>query len=858
MTALVASTPTVSDTQGDSSRLLARHQRTATQALLVTLSICAPLVTLALYFREGLTLLWWTAAALSLGVWGAHALFRRGQERWAVNVVVSTVMAGSIMAIVVQGSVRSAAVLVLIAAVISAGTLLTARALVLTTVIGISSLALLNTAEQMGWLRQANLEVGLAVWITQSAVMVTVLVSVYFGRRRLTDALLSQEKALEQSLQVEAQLRLSEGRFMALFRNNPAATLVQRAATREVLDVNDAFIRTFKIPRETLIGRRPPMLWAKPIERDHFRSELEAKGRVHGFRTTGLRVDGSHFDVMVFAELLTQGDERLIVTMTLDISEQERAHRELEKSEERFSKAFDFSPLGMTIARLSDGRFMEANPANEKVLGYKPENFIGTTAATAPIWLSEEDQRRYLDALAIQGKLEAYEMRMRNQRGIATDVRLWAELIELEGEAAVLAFTMNVSEEKRREALLLDLATGVSGETGLPFFRSLVRHMAQALGADLVVAGEMHTPGTVQTLAVFFEGAPVPNIEYQVEGTPCGHAMVHAGDCFYADHLAERFPTDQFPIGGGYNTYMGVALHDADGTPIGILKALWVANKPSTSELQALMSIFSSRCNAELIRLRRDREIQRLHETLELKVTERTAQLEYLNRELDSFAYTVSHDLKSPLRSIDGFMHVLQDQMGERVHSEDQAVIGKVNGAVARMSHLINDLLALARVSQNMLGRRTVNLSDLALDVLRIEQQRDPSRLVDIEVEPGLVAHCDPHLCRIVLENLLGNAWKYTRHQKSPRIVFGQLTQSDTRAPSFFVRDNGAGFDMSRADRLFKPFNRLHSANEFEGSGIGLATVRRIIERHGGHIAGEGVVGQGSTFRFSFGNASAD
>jgi signal transduction histidine kinase len=382
--------------------------------------------------------------------------------------------------------------------------------------------------------------------------------------------------------------------------------------------------------------------------------------------------------------------------------------------------------------------------------------------------------------------------------------------------------------------------------------------MAQALGADLVIVGEIHTPGTVQTLAAYLDGGPVPNIEHQTEGTPCGQAVGHVGDCFYADRLEERFPADRLPIGVGCKTYLGVALFDADGSPIGILKALWTSHRANTKELQALMRIFSSRCNAELIRLRRDREIQKRRETLELRVAERTAQLEYLNRELDSFSYPVSHDLKSPLRSIDGFMHVLQDQMADRIRAEDQDVIGRVKGAAARMGHLINDLLALARVSQNALGRHKVNLSHMALDVLTIEQQRDPGREVDIHIEPDLVACCDPHLCRIVLENLLGNAWKYSRHQASPRIEIGrqgQPGQSSAEQPLFYVRDNGAGFDMARADRLFKPFNRLHSANEFEGSGIGLATVRRIIERHGGMVAGEGQVGQGSTFRFGFGSS---
>jgi signal transduction histidine kinase len=218
----------------------------------------------------------------------------------------------------------------------------------------------------------------------------------------------------------------------------------------------------------------------------------------------------------------------------------------------------------------------------------------------------------------------------------------------------------------------------------------------------------------------------------------------------------------------------------------------------------------------------------------------------------------VSHDLKSPLRSIDGFMHVLHEQMSDRLTEADRALITKVSASVARMNGLITDLLSLARVSQGQLQRMQVDLSDLAQGVVRQERHRDPTHEVDIVIAPGLSANCDPRLAQIVLENLLGNAWKYSHHRARPRIEFALLASQDASVPVFIIKDNGAGFDMSRADRLFKPFNRLHSANEFEGSGIGLATVRRIIERHGGHIAGEGVVGQGSMFTFSFGSGSAD
>jgi light-regulated signal transduction histidine kinase (bacteriophytochrome) len=247
-----------------------------------------------------------------------------------------------------------------------------------------------------------------------------------------------------------------------------------------------------------------------------------------------------------------------------------------------------------------------------------------------------------------------------------------------------------------------------------------------------------------------------------------------------------------------------------------------------------------------------------LQDTLEQRVQARTAQLQHINRELDSFAYSVSHDLKSPLRSIDGFMHVLREQMGDRVRPEDDAIINRVIASASRMGGLIKDLLALARVSQSQLQRTWTNLSEMAEEVIQQERQRDPENSVEVVIEPELFADCDPHLAQIALENLLGNAWKYSRNTPQPRIEFGRVPHSEASASTFFVRDNGAGFDMSRSDRLFKPFTRLHQPSEFQGSGIGLATVHRIIERHGGQIHGEGAVGQGAVFRFMFGRTIQD
>jgi len=258
------------------------------------------------------------------------------------------------------------------------------------------------------------------------------------------------------------------------------------------------------------------------------------------------------------------------------------------------------------------------------------------------------------------------------------------------------------------------------------------------------------------------------------------------------------------------------------------------------------------------VRLRREEDIRRLNTSLEQRVRQRTSQLEYLNRELDTFAYTVSHDLKSPLRAIDGFTHLLREQLAEHLQADDLELFDRVDGSVQRMGSLINDLLALARVSQGTLQRMDTDLSEVAASVLRQERHRDPGRPIEVSIAAGLRAHCDPRLAQIVMENLLGNAWKYSRHQANARIVIGQAPSAPGQAPEFFIQDNGAGFDMARADRLFKPFTRLHSPTEFEGTGIGLATVRRILERHGGYIRAEAAVDEGATFWFSFGHPGVD
>lgn len=287
---------------------------------------------------------------------------------------------------------------------------------------------------------------------------------------------------------------------------------------------------------------------------------------------------------------------------------------------------------------------------------------------------------------------------------------------------------------------------------------------------------------------------------------------------------------------------MASRYNDHQGTPSGML---------------VILSDISDRKRAERALQESEERYRKLNAELEQRVLERTGQLQAANEELEAFCYSVSHDLRAPLRSIDGFSQVLLEDYLANLDTAGQDCLRRVRAASQRMALLIDDLLKLSRVTRSDMKSDKVDLSELARTIAKDLLESENSRKIEFAITPGLVVNGDRRLLKVALENLMGNAWKFTRDRELARVEFGVVQGASSRKdggcskPVYLVRDNGAGFDMKYSAKLFGPFQRLHREDEFPGSGIGLATVQRIIHRHGGSIWGESEVDRGATFYFT-------
>jgi PAS domain S-box-containing protein len=618
-------------------------------------------------------------------------------------------------------------------------------------------------------------------------------------------------------------LRRSQELLAKLFRNSPAAIGLVRLRDGVMLDVNEAYERLFGWSRGEVIGRSTEELriWVDPQERARFRALIAEKRRVADFASRARRKNGEVFDSLLSSEVIEESGERILLVIVVDVTERRHAESALRRSEQRYRTLAATMVEGILI--LQDGRFAYANPGALELIGYPFEELQGREFAP---FIHPEDRElvreRHRRRSAGEALEPRYDVRILPRSGEPRWVQIANEKVDWEGRPAVLTLISDITERKRAETSLRESEAR---------FRALVE-----LSSDWYWVTDAEHRFTFRDGEILRRMGIPPEEDYGKRRWEMG--FINMDDAAWAEHRAGLERRAEFrhlllerrsPDGRiHWATISGRPLYDAHGAFLGYHGT----GRDVTLQVNA------------------EQRLRGFNVELERKVAERTAELDAANQELESFSYSVSHDLRAPLRAIEGFSRLLEERHGAGFGDEARGYLARVRAASRRMGQLIDDLLAFSRLGRAALHRRTVDLSALARVVASELEAGAPERRVEWRIAPGLAAHADPGLMRVVLENLLGNAWKYTGKSPQPVVEFAA-----DGLGGFVVSDNGAGFEPTHAEGIFRPFRRLHAEQEFEGSGIGLATVKRIVERHGGHVRAEGAAGAGARLYFTLPSA---
>jgi PAS domain S-box-containing protein len=524
-----------------------------------------------------------------------------------------------------------------------------------------------------------------------------------------------------------------------------------------------------------------------------------------------VRPDGEYRWVRFQATPIEYADHPAVLLAMSDLTERRRA-------EQAYEAIFESSVQGLMLTQ--DDRIVMANQAVSEISGYSREELLALSLRElTERFVHPEQQAEILPlvdtwATGLGPDRQAFRVRRRDGSDGAFTVQ--SSRLVYEGRPALLLAFTDLTDRWRAEEA----------------YRSVFEHSLQGL----TVVCDDHI--------VMANQAIVDLTGYTIDELVGSHAHVLMDRMVHPDDRAALFATLQEhrsrgTVGRERRDFRmvhkdgGVRHVSAQSSPItfGGKLAMLVAHVDLSDRWQA------------------EEALRTLNADLEARVAARTAELERAARELETFSYSVSHDLRAPLRAIDGYTQAVLEDHGAALPAAAHADLDRVRNASRRMSELIDQLLGLAHVMRGELRRGPVDLSTLAREVAQELAGGEPSRCVVVSIAEGLRAQGDSALVRAVLSNLIANAWKFTRPRPAPRVEIGAVAGTD----AFYVRDNGVGFDMSDSDRLFQAFQRLHPTSEFDGNGIGLATVARIVSRHGGRVWAEAAVGEGATFFFTLG-----
>ena len=533
------------------------------------------------------------------------------------------------------------------------------------------------------------------------------------------------------------------------------------------------------------------------------------------------------------------------LTFSLALMYNQRLNEEIKTEEEKYSAAFRFSPYALILLSLSDGKILEVNEGFSMLSGYDETEVRGKTTQELGLWVNEEDRLVILNDILKEGFVTDRKLTFHKRSGEILTGLFSLQTITIRQVQCLLASFNDISKQERAEeemraaqAQWQKTFDATSDAIWLMDRNQRVLRSNEAARRLFAQTAEEMTGRCCREIVHGTTG-PVPECPV-----------------LRARESLQRESIDISVAGKWYLTTVDPILDD-EGRFAGAVHTMTDISerRQAEEEIRRLNQALEQKV-ADQTRDLRDRQLALLNLVDDLNenaqnLTAINRTLEEVNRELASFSYSVSHDLRAPLRTIDGFSNALMEDYADRLDAEGNKYLERIHHATQQMNRLIDDLLGLSRVMKSDFYRQNFDISEMVREIAADFQQQSPSGKLELVIQDGITVNADQRMMRIVMTNLLDNARKFAGKQEKPRVEFASFTQNSEMV--LFVRDNGVGFNMAYADRIFMPFERLHRADEFPGTGIGLATVQRVIQRHNGRIWTEAEEGKGAVFYFTLG-----